>query len=85
MDKELLMTDEVANWLRVDKQRVYELVRTNRIPFIKLGDRQYRFSATAIQRWLDEGGSQNAGELFKTEDIPQSSKNDEHQTSLFPE
>jgi excisionase family DNA binding protein len=52
MDKQILVADEVAELLRVDKQRVYELVRTNRIPVIRLGERQYRFSADAIYRWL---------------------------------
>jgi excisionase family DNA binding protein len=52
MDKHILVADEVAELLRVDKQRVYELVRTNRIPVIRLGERQYRFSAQAIFQWL---------------------------------
>ncbi|MBK8465320.1 MAG: helix-turn-helix domain-containing protein [Chloracidobacterium sp.] len=58
MDTKILVADEVAELLRVDKQRVYELVRTKQIPFIKLGERQYRFGATAIERWLADGGSQ---------------------------
>jgi excisionase family DNA binding protein len=58
MDKDILVADELAELLRVDKQRIYELARTNRIPVIRLGDRQYRFSAQEIQRWLAEGGSQ---------------------------
>ncbi len=52
MDKQILLADEVAEILRVDRQRVYELVRTDQIPVIRLGDRQYRFSAEAIYRWL---------------------------------
>jgi excisionase family DNA binding protein len=52
MDKQILVADEVAELLRVDKQRVYELVRTNRIPVIRLGERQYRFSTQAIYQWL---------------------------------
>lgn len=57
MEKHILIADEVAELLRVDKQRVYELVRTNRIPVIRIGDRQYRFAADAINRWLNGGGS----------------------------
>jgi excisionase family DNA binding protein len=45
MEPTLLVADEVARLLRVDKQRVYELVRTEQIPVIRLGARQYRFSA----------------------------------------
>lgn len=57
MEQHILVADEVAELLRVDKQRVYELVRTNRLPFIRLGERQYRFSLDAVERWLESGGS----------------------------
>ncbi len=57
MERQILVVDEVAELLRVDKQRVYELVRTKQIPFIRLGERQYRFSSEAVERWLNEGGS----------------------------
>ncbi len=57
MDKGVLVAEEVASLLRVDKQRVYELVRTGQIPVIRLGERQYRFSTEAVERWLTEGGS----------------------------
>lgn len=52
MNKQILVADEVAELLRVDKQRVYELARTNQIPVIRLGERQYRFSAQAIEEFL---------------------------------
>jgi excisionase family DNA binding protein len=57
MDKSLLIADEVAELLRVDKQRVYELVRTRKIPVIKIGERQYRFSVDAVNAWIATGGS----------------------------
>lgn len=57
MDKQILVADEVAEMLRVDRQRVYELVRRNAIPVIRLGERQYRFDAEAILRWMTRGGS----------------------------
>ena len=56
MNNDILVADEVAKLLRVDKQRVYELVRTNQIPVIRLGERQYRFSRTAIEDFLNGGG-----------------------------
>ena len=59
MDKQIMVADEVAELLRVDKQRVYELVRTHQIPVIRLGERQYRFSTEAVIRWLEAGGSKN--------------------------
>jgi excisionase family DNA binding protein len=57
MEQSILIADEVADILRVDRQRVYELVRSNAIPFIKLGERQYRFSRPAIENWLETGGT----------------------------
>lgn len=57
MTNSLMIADEVAELLRIDKQRVYELVRANQIPFIRLGDRQYRFSAQAIENFLTGGGT----------------------------
>lgn len=57
MDKQILVADEVAEMLRVDRQRVYELVRRGAIPVIRLGDRQYRFNAEAIRLWMEQGGS----------------------------
>lgn len=63
MDKGVLVAEEVASLLRVDKQRVYELVRTGQIPVIRLGERQYRFSTEAVERWLREGGSQKRADM----------------------
>lgn len=57
MEERLLIADELADWLRVDRQRIYDLVRRGKIPVIRLGDRQYRFSAYSIERWLEAGGS----------------------------
>jgi len=57
MEKQILVADEVAELLRVDRQRVYELVRTGRIPVILLGERQYRFAADEVRNWLRNGGS----------------------------
>jgi excisionase family DNA binding protein len=57
MDKQILLADEVAEMLRVDRQRVYELARRNSIPVIRVGERQYRFNAEAIREWMEQGGS----------------------------
>lgn len=57
MERQILIADEVAEMLRVDRQRVYELVRRKAIPVIRLGERQYRFDAEAIRRWMTKGGT----------------------------
>jgi excisionase family DNA binding protein len=60
MERQILVADEVAEMLRVDRQRVYELARRNAIPVIRLGERQYRFDAEAIRQWIERGGSSAA-------------------------
>ena len=57
MEKQILVADEVAEMLRVDRQRVYELARRNAIPVIRVGERQYRFDAEAIRQWIERGGN----------------------------
>ena len=57
MEKQILVADEVAELLRVDRQRIYELVRRGAIPVIRIGQRQYRFNADAIKQWIERGGS----------------------------
>jgi excisionase family DNA binding protein len=56
MERQILVADEVAEMLRVDRQRIYELARRNAIPVIRLGERQYRFDADAIRQWIEGGG-----------------------------
>jgi excisionase family DNA binding protein len=56
MEKQILLADEVAEMLRVDRQRVYELARRGAIPVIRVGERQYRFDADAIRQWIESGG-----------------------------
>ena len=63
MERQILVADEVAEMLRVDRQRVYELVRKNAIPVIRMGERQYRFDSEAIRQWIERGGR-----LEKSED-----------------
>ncbi len=40
----------------LSRQRLYELVRENRIPHVKIG-RSVRFSAPKVAAWLDAGGT----------------------------
>jgi excisionase family DNA binding protein len=54
----LLTAQEVASILRVPTSRIYDLAREKRIPAIKVGDRQIRFSEAAIQDWLLHQGEQ---------------------------
>lgn len=53
---ELLTPDDVATWLRITKQAVYDMVHRGEIPascIVKIGTR-LRFDAEALRRWLAE-------------------------------
>ncbi|MDQ3713975.1 MAG: helix-turn-helix domain-containing protein [Acidobacteriota bacterium] len=68
MDKKILVAEEVAAIFRVDKQRIYELTRTNQLPgIIRLGERQYRYSAQAIEQFLHGGGNTKETEVKNSE------------------
>lgn len=67
MTTKLLKAEKVAEILDVTKARVYELCREDKtFPFILIGERQYRFSETAIFNWIERGGSKVE---FETKDF----------------
>ncbi len=51
MSEPLLLIDELAQWLKVPKGSLYNLVHERRIPFLKIGHR-LRFDRNEIERWL---------------------------------
>jgi excisionase family DNA binding protein len=55
-----LLPSEVAEILRVSRARVYELIRTGRLPAIRLG-RQVRICEDKLNNLLNAGGFQLAG------------------------
>ena len=58
MSEKLLKVADVGELLDLKRARIYELCREKAIPFILIGQRQYRFSQTALQNWIENGGSQ---------------------------
>jgi excisionase family DNA binding protein len=51
MQQNLLTTDQVARYLKVDKFTVYRLVAQKKIPAFKVGN-QWRFNKKMIDEWL---------------------------------
>jgi len=51
MDK-LLTVDEVAEYLRLNRETVLRKARKGEIPAIKMGYRSYRFHRNQIDEWL---------------------------------
>ncbi len=67
MSYEKLMTaNEVKDIFGIELQRVWELTRRKLLPTVKLGDRQYRYSRQAIERFIEGGGNQES-EVIKNE------------------
>ena len=61
MTEKLLKVNGVAELLDLKPARVYELCRENKdFPFILIGQRQYRFSKTALQNWIEQGGNRQS-------------------------
>ncbi len=61
MTEKLLKVGDVGERLDLKPARVYELCREKSIPFILIGQRQYRFSKTALENWIAKGGNQESG------------------------
>ena len=51
--EDLLTPEEVCALLKIKKQRLYEWVHFEKIPYIKIG-RFLRFSGKRIKEWLEE-------------------------------
>ena len=58
MTNKLLTVKEVSEILDLKPARIYELTRERKIPFVQIGERQYRYSQTAIENWIERGGNQ---------------------------
>ena len=59
MSEKILKADEVATLLDVKVSRIYELTRQKLLPFIQIGERQYRYSERALLKWIENGGNQS--------------------------
>ncbi len=53
----VLTPNEVAQILRINKNLVYELLRSKQIPSIKLGNRKIVIPRKALDKLLEEAGS----------------------------
>lgn len=62
MERKIINATDVAQLLNVSVQRVYELCRSDpSFPHIRIGERQYRFSIDALEKWVQGGGSKKGG------------------------
>jgi excisionase family DNA binding protein len=56
---EILTPDEVAEFLRVSRRTINNLVATEAIPFVRIGRRVVRFKRHAVTKWLRERNNKN--------------------------
>ena len=49
---DILTTDQLAEYLGIGKQRVYEAVSLKTIPYFKVG-KNLRFKKSAIDKWIE--------------------------------
>jgi excisionase family DNA binding protein len=65
MTQKLLTVKEVSQILDLKPARIYELTRERKIPFVQIGERQYRYSETALANWIEKGGNQQENNANK--------------------
>jgi excisionase family DNA binding protein len=53
---QLMRAGEAAQLLGITRRRAYLLGRQGVIPVVRLGERQVRFSASALGAWIAAGG-----------------------------
>ena len=58
IDEAFLTTDEVLEYLQVNRRTVYRLIKAGKIPAVRVG-RQWRFRKTDIDAWLERERSLN--------------------------
>jgi len=61
MTQKLLTVTEVSEILDLKPARIYQLCRRDKnFPVVLIGERQYRFSETALQNWIEQGGNRQS-------------------------
>ncbi|MDR1122699.1 MAG: helix-turn-helix domain-containing protein [Endomicrobium sp.] len=52
-NKQIMDIKELSKYLRIGKSKIYNLIRTKKIPASKIG-RQYGFSKDIVDSWLGD-------------------------------
>lgn len=64
-EAEILTVDQTADFLKLAKQTVYQLVSAREIPFSKRGKRLY-FNRHELEQWIAEGRKATKAEIKRT-------------------
>ena len=49
-----LTSDEVSEWLSIEKTYLYRIINERQFPTIRLGARTLRFDETEVIKWLEK-------------------------------
>jgi len=60
MTQKLLTVKEVSEILDLKPARIYQLTREKKLPFVQIGERQYRYCETALTLWIENGGNRES-------------------------
>ncbi len=63
---EILLVEEVADYLRVNKQTIYNLLRQGELPAKKIGG-QWRFHKQAVEEYVKKGDNTFAAATVEEE------------------
>jgi excisionase family DNA binding protein len=66
MQENLLTTEQVAQYLKIDKFTVYRLVIQKKIPAFKVGN-QWRFKKNMVEAWLNSNMNTKSSKLVSIE------------------
>ncbi len=47
--------DDLAKTLKISRPWLYQLIREQRIPYVRVAGKAVRFRASEIEQWLNEG------------------------------
>ncbi|MDP6580662.1 MAG: response regulator [Vicinamibacterales bacterium] len=77
IDETFLTTDEVLEYLQVNRRTVYRLIKAGKIPAVRVG-RQWRFRKTDIDAWLERERSHTVRPPVSSTATAQPAKPDGH-------
>ena len=66
MSDDIMTIEEVASYLRLKPQTIYNWAQEGKIPAAKLGN-QWRFKRSVIDRWFDQHIDDKFNDLLKKE------------------
>lgn len=58
-NKDLLTATQAADYVGVHRDTIYAWSRAEAIPTVRLGARKVRYSRTALDAWIAEGGTEH--------------------------